>query len=104
MYPHERSLVETYKNRPFAIVGVNSDSLETLQKVRADGTVLWRSFWDGGNTQGPIATRWNVRGWPTLYLLDHTGRIRFRDTRGEALDEAIAELVTEAEAASAGSR
>ncbi|MEY2784142.1 MAG: hypothetical protein RL277_346, partial [Planctomycetota bacterium] len=23
MYPHERSLVEKYKNQPFAIIGVN---------------------------------------------------------------------------------
>jgi hypothetical protein len=22
-------------------------------------------------TQGPIPTQWNVRGWPTLYVIDH---------------------------------
>ncbi len=99
MYPHERSLVETYANRPFSIVGVNSDSKETLVKVEGDGTILWRSFWDGGDTGGPIASSWNVYSWPTLYVLDHKGVIRFKGVRGEELDAALKLLVAEAEAA-----
>ena len=101
MYPHERSLVETYANRPFSIVGVNSDPKETLEKVEGDGTVLWRSFWDGGDTRGPIASAWNVRSWPTIYVIDHEGVIRYKNVRGDELDAAIAELVEKAEAAAA---
>ena len=34
MYPHERSLVEEYKDRPFALIGVNSDrDREKLKEV-----------------------------------------------------------------------
>ncbi len=101
MYPHERSLVETYANRPFSIVGINSDDRETLQKVEGDGTILWRSFWDGGDTSGPIASAWNIRGWPTIYVIDHEGVIRYKDVRGDDLDAALEELVAEAEAAAA---
>ena len=32
MYPHERSLVEQWKDRPFVIIGVNSD--KDLDKVK----------------------------------------------------------------------
>lgn len=102
MYPHERSLVKNYQDRPFALVGVNSDEDRTRLKERiAEEGITWRSFWDG-STGGPISTRWNVSGWPTIYVLDHEGVIRFKNVRGESLDRAIEELVAEAEAAAGG--
>ena len=80
MFPHERSLVEKYKNQAFAIVGINSDwDLERLKDVRAKENISWRSFWNGPEgTSGPISTAWNVRGWPTLYIIDAQGVIRYK--------------------------
>jgi hypothetical protein len=76
MYPHERSLVKKFDGRPFAIIGVNSDDDREVLKERMEKEqITWRSFWDGGSTDGPISTRWNVRGWPTIYLIDHEGKI-----------------------------
>ena len=96
MYPHERSLVKRLENEPFALIGVNSDGdVDALKKVLAKEEITWRSFWDGGSTNGPIATKWNVQGWPTIYVLDHEGRIRFKNVRGEAMDEAVDELLAE---------
>ena len=98
MYPHERSLVARFKNRPFAIVGVNSDSdRQELKKVMAREKITWRSFWDGGSASGPIAKRWNVSGWPTIYILDHKGVIRARDVQGSSLDKLLDQLVKAAE-------
>lgn len=57
----------------------------------------WRSFYDGGLVGGPIATQWGVRGWPTIYVLDHEGFIRHKNLRGEPLEEAIDALVEAAE-------
>jgi len=94
MYPHERSLVTRYKDQPFAIVGVNSDkSLETLQDAMKRNELTWTSFFDGGGTNGPIAIRWGVRGWPTIYVIDAEGVIRAKDVRGDALDAALAALL-----------
>ena len=96
MYPHERSLVEKYKDQPFAIVGINSDKERSKLKERmAEENISWKSFFDGGGTGGPIASSWNVSGWPTIYVLDAEGRIRFKDVRGEALDAALEELMAE---------
>ena len=101
MYPHERSLVKQYAGRPFTLIGVNSDSdLEKIRDVVKRKNLTWRSFWNGPEgTRGPISTQWNVEGWPTIYLIDHKGVIRFRYVRGKALDAAIDKLVKEAEAA-----
>ena len=95
MYPHERSLVQKY-GKHFAIVGVNSDrSRDRLKEAMAREKISWTSFYDGGGTGGPIASRWGVSGWPTLYLLDAAGTIRQKRLRGEKLENAIRELLKE---------
>ncbi len=96
MYPHERSLVKKLAGKAFAIVGVNSDKdLSVLRKVIQKKNLPWPSFFDGGGTGGPIATKWGVRGWPTIYVLDGKGVIRYRNVRGNDLDAAIETLMTE---------
>ena len=105
MYPHERSLVETLKNEPFAIVGVNSDSKQDeLREVLKKENITWRSFFDGGSTHGPIASEWNVSGWPTIYVIDGEGRIRFKNVRGKQLEEAIHALLAELKAGKPGAK
>ena len=98
MYPHERSLVEKHKDAPFAIIGINSDDdREMVKKVVLEENISWRSFWNGEKgTQGPISTRWNVSGWPTIYVIDATGKIRYKNVRGDDLDKAIDTLLAEA--------
>jgi hypothetical protein len=100
MYPHERSLVQRMSNRPFALIGVNSDkSKKVVNEARERENITWRSFWNGGSTRGPISTQYGVKGWPTIYVLDHNGVIRAKGVRGEAMDEVVDQLVAEAEAA-----
>lgn len=95
MYPHERSLVARLKNEPFALLGVNSDPKNKLREVLKRENLTWRSWWDGGSTEGPIATAWNVSGWPTIYVLDHRGVIRFKGPRDQQLDQAVDQLLKE---------
>ena len=96
MYPHERSLVKRLEGQPFVLLGVNSDrDREALKKVMKKQGITWRSFWNGGSTQGPISSAWNVRGWPTIYVLDHKGVIRYKNVRGERMDEAVDTLLKE---------
>ena len=95
MYPHERSLVKRLEGKPFALIGVNSDSdKEQLKKRMKEEAITWRSFWNGPmGTQGPISKAWNVNGWPTIYVLDEKGIIRFKNVRGEAMDKAVNALL-----------
>ena len=95
MYPHERSLVERLKDKPFAILGINSDSRENLKKAIEREKMTWNSWWDGGNSHGPIASQWNVHGWPTIYVLDHKGVIRYKGVREKDMDEAVDTLLKE---------
>ncbi|HHI78920.1 MAG TPA: hypothetical protein ENK02_02980 [Planctomycetes bacterium] len=97
MYPHERSLVKKLKNKPFTLVGVNSDPdlLYLHERMKAEN-ITWPSFTNGPyGTSGPIAARWGVRGWPTIYILDHKGVIRFKNLRGKRMEEAVEKLLEE---------
>jgi hypothetical protein len=98
MYPHERSLVKRLADKPFALLGINSDrDREELKKTIQKEQITWRSWWNGGSTTGPISKKWNVRSWPTTYVLDAKGVIRFKSVRGEAMDKAVDTLLKEME-------
>jgi hypothetical protein len=76
MYPHERSLVSKMADKPFALLGVNSDDTREFAKQATESEKLtWRSFWNGGKA-GPISTAWHIQGWPTLFIIDKKGVIR----------------------------
>jgi len=103
-YPFQRLMLELYKDKPFALVGVNSDAkLEVAKKGKLDSHLPYRSWWDGyalKNTEGPIAKAWGVSGWPTMYVLDKNGVIRFAGLRHEDLLKAVAQLMAEKDAVS----
>src|SRR5205807_1773205 len=68
-----------------------------LKNLMEKEQITWRSWWDGGSTSGPIATQWNVSGWPTVYVIDHRGVIRSKHLSGTALEKLVDALVTEAQ-------
>lgn len=98
-YPYQRFLLELYKGWPFAIVGVDSSkSAEAAKQAKAQHGLPYRSWWDGRAGQagdGPIASTWNVLGWPTVYVLDTKGVIRFVDLRNEDLLKGVRQLLNE---------
>jgi hypothetical protein len=95
MYPHERSLVQRLAGKPFALVGVNSDSdREHIKQRMKEENITWPSFWNNG-TGGEISQKWNVHSWPTIYVIDDKGVIRQKDIRGQQLDDAIDGLLKE---------
>jgi hypothetical protein len=101
MFPHERSPVKRLAGKPFALLGINSDpDRHTLKAAMEKENITWRSWWDGGSTSGPLATQWNVSGWRTIYVLDAEGVIRYKNVRGEKMDEAVDTLLAELDAKS----
>ena len=97
MYPHERSLVKRTEGKPFALLGINSDAdKDALKKVLVKEEITWRSWWNGPKgTSGPLSEKWNVNSWPTTYVLDAKGVIRYKNVRGEKMDEAVDALLKE---------
>jgi hypothetical protein len=99
MLPHERSLVKRLQSQPFALIGINSDGqADVVKKILKDREITWRQAIDE-TTSGKLATMWNVQGWPTIYVLDHKGVVRYKGVRDEEMDMAVDTLLAEMGAA-----
>ena len=103
-HPQQRSVAKKFAGRPLALLDVNSDvDLENRKKVNAKDQITWRAVqWtDAEGAPGPIATRWGIHEWPTLFLIDHQGIIRHKYVGSpgeEVLARELEKLVREAEA------
>ena len=102
-YPYQRAMLDLYEEEDVVLLGVNSDAeLETIVEAKKEERLPYRTWWDGHSqdategpaaTKGPIATTWNVTGWPTIYVLDEEGVIRYVNKRGGGLIAAVDELL-----------
>jgi hypothetical protein len=94
MVPHERSLVKRLESKPFALLGIDADNTPIeCRKAEEEKKMTWRSWFDG--RKGPIAKQWNVKGLPTIYVLDASGVIRYKGVEGKEMDEAVDTLLKE---------
>jgi thiol-disulfide isomerase/thioredoxin len=99
LVPHERALVKRLEGKPFALLGIDGDAdRKKAANVMVKEKMNWPSWWDHTDGDGPIATQWNVRGWPTLYILDHNGVIRYKNFVRNDLGKLVDNLLKEMEA------
>ena len=76
--PHERALVERFKDRPFAFVSISVDQdKQTLIDFLAKETMTWPQWWVGVNSK--FGDTWDIRHYPTMYVIDADGIIRARE-------------------------
>lgn len=101
-YPYQRAMLDLFEEEDVALLGVNSDALlETAIEAKKEERLDFRTWWDGHSqpdaevaaTEGPIATEWNVSGWPTIYVIDEEGVIRHVNKRGGELIAAVDRLL-----------
>jgi len=94
MIPHEREMVERLKDKPFALVSISADEKkETLTDFLAKEKMPWTHWWNG--REGGVIENWDVRQYPTIYVLDASGVIRHKDLRGKELEKAVNALLKE---------
>ena len=95
MYPHERSLVNELKGKPFALIGVNSDrTIDRAKEAIAKNKLNWRSFQnEPKGAERKISGDWKVRGWPTIVVLDSEFRVQYRGHDGEKATHKVRELL-----------
>lgn len=82
------------QDKPFALIGVNSDNLERAHKAIKDNGLNWRSFQntpEGAETS--ISDTWRVRGWPTIVVIDAEGTIQYRGHDGHKATDVAKALV-----------
>ena len=93
MYGHERSLVQRYQDRPFVLLGGNTDAdAATLVQVQEKQHLPWRSWYDGPG--GPICKEWKILGFPTIFVIDAKGVVRYRHVGASGEEELEREIET----------
>jgi peroxiredoxin len=90
--------VTTLKDKPFAVIGVNSWLHEPgeLKTVMTQQKINWRTFDDAGE----INRQWNFPATPAFYIIDQKGTIRHKwiGKPGEkTIDTALVKLIKAAE-------
>ncbi|CAN5210157.1 hypothetical protein BH11PLA2_BH11PLA2_02050 [soil metagenome] len=101
MIPHERELTSKLKDKPFAFISVSGDDKkETVSEFIEKEPMPWTHFWSGPS--GTAVKDYQIRFWPTIYVLDTKGVIRYKHVREKKMDEAIETLLKEAESAKGG--
>jgi hypothetical protein len=96
MIPYERDMAKTLKGKPFVLISLSADAKkETLTKFLDDESMPWTHWWNGGATGGPIDA-YRVRTFPTVFVLDPKGVIRYKHLRGPELEKVVEKLLAEA--------
>jgi len=77
-FPELRRLAETHADRGFAVVGVSVDRRNALRAVKqmvADFSLAYPVVFD---PESESIGAWEIRGYPTSFLVDREGVIRWR--------------------------
>jgi thiol-disulfide isomerase/thioredoxin len=92
----EVALAARYKDKPFALLGVNSDpDVETCVRTQEREGMSWPSLFPGRKAMRD----WSVNGTPTIFLIDARGQLRY-DSAGapdaadlrRLIDDLLAEI------------
>ncbi|WP_406698883.1 TlpA disulfide reductase family protein [Singulisphaera sp. Ch08] len=102
MYSEERSLVERLKDKPFAVLSFNAEEeAEPLRKAIKSREITWRCWYEHGPNgpgSGPVCMRMGINAFPSMFILDRSGVIRYKEIHGDKLEEAVNKLLKEIDA------
>ena len=94
MYPQLRKLRADYESKGLSIASVATDKkVDTLRQAITNKNITWRCWWDGED--GEIVSTWGISAFPSIFIIDRAGVIRFKNLRGRQLEKAILHLIDE---------
>ncbi|MFO0938002.1 MAG: TlpA disulfide reductase family protein [Gemmataceae bacterium] len=97
MIPHEREMVDKLKGKPFSLISLSADAeVKTLKDFLETEKMPWTHWHIGAS--GDVHDLLNIEHYPTIFVVDHKGVIRYKEIRGQQLEEAVEKLLKEAEA------
>lgn len=99
-FPELRRLAEVHADRGFAIVGVNVDRRNLLRAVKQMATDFSLPYPIVFDPESESIGAWDLKGYPTSFLVDREGVIRWR--RDGIIREGDADFSAHLEAALAG--
>lgn len=93
MYPYLKQIQETYPEKVSILTIMCDDTIEPSHEYLQSGKINWDVHWDG--YRGPLATKWNVTGFPSLYIINQEGQFVSPRVRNELIQPVVEELLVE---------
>jgi len=91
MIPHEREMVERLKDKPFQLISISADEDKAdLEKFLEKEKMPWMHYHVG--TEG-LVQDWNIRFFPTIFVIDQKGVIRGKNIREKELESKVEALL-----------
>jgi len=79
----------------FEVIGISLDQDEQkLKSFLKAKEIPWVQYFDGKGWQNKLAAKYGIDSVPATFLLDRQGKIIGQDFRGEALEEALTNALT----------
>jgi peroxiredoxin len=92
-------LASQFESEPFALVGVNQDPQPNVfRKLWEEYELRFPCVFEGGR-HGRVASAWHLDAPPKNLVIDRAGRLRYVDLDAAALEQAVAELISESASA-----
>ncbi len=93
--PHVRDAYERYEKHGLVIIGVSFDvDKARLEEVVKREQIRWPQYFDGLGRDAAPGKAFGIQHWPSMWLLDRNGVIRFISA-GARLDRKITALLKE---------
>jgi thiol-disulfide isomerase/thioredoxin len=102
--PEMKALYAKYKDRGVEFIGVSLDrseaegGLQALRELCHREGVAWPQYYQGQYWQSEFSSSLGIRSIPTVFLVDHEGKLASTNARGQ-LDRLIPEALERAKAA-----
>jgi thiol-disulfide isomerase/thioredoxin len=94
MYKDLREIQQTHGKHVAILSIMHDEKFADTEEAVSKGKITWNAHWDG--FRGPVATRWAVQGFPTVYLFDTNGNLvgpGVCDLRGKELKDMVDQLL-----------
>lgn len=93
--PNVRAAYERFHKDGFEIVGISFDAdRQRLEDVVKRERLAWPQFFDGGGREAAPGKTFGIQHWPSMWLLDRNGVVRYISA-GAGLERKIAALLKE---------
>ena len=94
--PNVKKVYNTFHDKGFEILGVSlDDSRANFRSYIDEQGISWPQIFDGKGWNSEVGKLYAVNSIPATFLIDQSGRIRYRNLRGEELYEAVETLIAE---------
>jgi len=93
--PHVRDAYERFKAQGLEVIGVSFDADRArLEEIVKREKIGWPQYFDGGGRDAAPGKVFGIRHWPSMWLLDRNGVVRFISA-GAGLDRKVSQLLAE---------